>query len=142
MNLALPAAQRRRALLRFWGLALLGSAVLAASAQVVLPAWPVPATLQSLAVLLLGALGGARLGTAAVALYLLEGTLGLPVFAGGGAGPAALAGPTGVLAAMGLSGLLTVVSAALRRERVVAHGPAMLAAAWAVGLAGVAARGV
>jgi len=95
MSLALPAAPRRRALARFWGLALLGSAVLAASAQVVLPAWPVPATLQSLAVLLLGALGGARLGTAAVALYLVEGALGLPVFAGGAAGPAALAGPTG-----------------------------------------------
>jgi biotin transport system substrate-specific component len=95
MNLALPAAPRRRALARFWGLALLGSAVLAASAQVVLPAWPVPATMQSLAVLLLGALGGARLGTAAVALYLLEGAFGLPVFAGGNAGPAALAGPTG-----------------------------------------------
>jgi biotin transport system substrate-specific component len=95
MSFALPAAPRRRALARSWGLALLGSAVLAASAQVVLPAWPVPATLQSLAVLLLGALGGSRLGAAAVALYLLEGTLGLPVFAGGGAGPAALAGPTG-----------------------------------------------
>ena len=94
MSFALPTAPRRRALARFWGLALLGSAVLAASAQVVLPAWPVPATLQSLAVLLLGALGGARLGTAAVALYLLEGALGLPIFAGGAAGPAALAGPT------------------------------------------------
>jgi biotin transport system substrate-specific component len=94
MNFALP-APRRRALARFWGLALLGSAVLAASAQVVLPAWPVPATLQSLAVLLLGAAGGARLGMAAVGLYLIEGALGLPVFAGGGAGPAALAGPTG-----------------------------------------------
>lgn len=94
MSLALS-APRRRALVRFWGFALLGSAVLAASAQVVLPAWPVPATLQSLAVLLLGALGGARLGAAAVGLYLLEGALGLPVFAGGNAGPAALAGPTG-----------------------------------------------
>ena len=95
MSFALPAAPCRRALVRFWGLALLGSGVLAASAQVVLPAWPVPATLQSLAVLLLGALGGPRLGAAAVALYLLEGALGLPVFAGGNAGPAALAGPTG-----------------------------------------------
>jgi biotin transport system substrate-specific component len=94
MSFALS-APRRRALARFWGLALLGSAVLAASAQVVLPAWPVPATLQSLAVLLLGALGGPRLGAAAVALYLLEGALGLPVFAGGKAGPAALIGPTG-----------------------------------------------
>ncbi len=94
MSFALS-APRRRALARFWALALLGSAALAASAQIVLPAWPVPATLQSLAVLLLGALGGARLGTAAVGLYLLEGALGLPVFAGGNAGPAALAGPTG-----------------------------------------------
>ena len=93
MSFALS-APRRRALARFWALALLGSAVLAASAQVVLPAWPVPATLQSLAVLLLGALGGGRLGAAAVALYLLEGALGLPVFAGGKAGLAALAGPT------------------------------------------------
>ena len=79
---------------RFLGLALLGSALLAASAQVSIPAWPVPATLQSLAVLLLGAFGGSRLGVAAVAAYLLEGALGLPVFAGGNAGPAALMGPT------------------------------------------------
>lgn len=95
MSFASNTTPRRRALLRFWGLALLGSAVLAASAQVVLPAWPVPATLQSLAVLLLGALGGARLGAAAAGLYLLEGALGLPVFAAGSAGPAVLAGPTG-----------------------------------------------
>lgn len=93
MSLALS-IPRRRALLRFWGIALLGSAVLAASAQIVLPAWPVPATLQSLAVLLLGATGGSRLGAASVGLYLLEGALGLPVFAGGSAGPAVLAGPT------------------------------------------------
>ena len=91
MSLALATP---RAALRFWGLALLGSAVLAASAQVSLPLWPVPATLQSLAVLLLGALGGARLGMASVAAYLLEGALGLPVFAGGLGGPAVLAGPT------------------------------------------------
>ncbi|MBV1797255.1 biotin transporter BioY [Siccirubricoccus sp. G192] len=89
-----PALATPRDTLRFWGLALLGSAVLAASAQVSLPLWPVPATLQSLAVLLLGALGGARLGMASVAAYLLEGALGLPVFAGGLGGPAVLAGPT------------------------------------------------
>jgi biotin transport system substrate-specific component len=77
------------------GFALLGSAILAASAQVSLPFWPVPATLQSLAVLLLGALGGARVGAASVALYLAEGAMGLPVFSGGAAGPAALMGPTG-----------------------------------------------
>ncbi len=79
---------------RFWGLALLGSAALAASAQVALPLWPVPATLQTLVVLLLGALGGARFGVATVALYLAEGAAGLPVFANGTGGIAALAGPT------------------------------------------------
>ncbi|MFH5925656.1 biotin transporter BioY [Roseomonas xinghualingensis] len=83
-----------RPALRFWSLALMGSAVLAASAQVSLPMWPVPATLQTLAVLLLGALGGSRLGTASVLLYLVEGAMGLPVFANGAAGPAALMGPT------------------------------------------------
>ena len=79
---------------RFVALALLGSAVIAASARVALPMWPVPATLQTLAVLLLGALGGARLGVASVTLYLAEGALGLPVFAAGAAGSAVLAGPT------------------------------------------------
>ena len=80
--------------LRFAALAFLGSLVLASSAQAAVPLWPVPMTLQSLAVLLLGALGGARLGTASVALYLAEGALGMPVFANGQGGLAALAGPT------------------------------------------------
>ena len=105
-------APRHPSRLRFAGLALLGSALLAASAQVALPMWPVPATLQSLVVLLLGGLGGARLGVAAVALYLAEGVLGLPVFAAGAAGPAVLAGPTagyllGFLPAAWLAGALT-----------------------------------
>ena len=43
-------AARGAATARFWGMALLGSAVLAASAQISLPMWPVPATLQTLAV--------------------------------------------------------------------------------------------
>ncbi|HEY4251365.1 MAG TPA: biotin transporter BioY [Roseomonas sp.] len=81
--------------LRFAGLVLLGSAVLAASAQIAVPFWPVPATMQSLAVLLLGAFGGARFATASVLLYLAEGAIGLPVFAAGAGGLAALAGPTG-----------------------------------------------
>ena len=87
-------AARGAATARFWGMALLGSAVLAASAQISLPMWPVPATLQTLAVLLLGALGGARLGVTSVALYIAEGAAGLPVFAGGAGGVAVLAGPT------------------------------------------------
>lgn len=87
-------APRARAGLTFAAFALLGSAALAASAQITVPMWPVPATLQTLVVLLLGALGGARLGLASVLLYLAEGAMGLPVFAGGAAGPAVLAGPT------------------------------------------------
>ena len=88
------APQGARAAIRFWGLALLGSAALAASAQVAVPMWPVPATMQTLVVLLLGAFGGARFGVAAVALYLAEGAAGLPVFAHGTGGLAVLAGPT------------------------------------------------
>lgn len=92
MALALTTA---RPALRFAGMALLGSWLLAAAAQISLPMWPVPATAQSVVVLLLGALGGPAAGLAAVAAYLAQGVMGLPVFAQGAAGPAALAGPTG-----------------------------------------------
>lgn len=106
MHIALPAP---RAAARFAGLALLGSWLLAASAQVSLPLWPVPATLQSMVVLLLGAIGGPALGIASVAAYLAQGIAGLPFFANGTAGPAVLAGPTagfllGFLPAAGLAG--------------------------------------
>ena len=94
MNALATPRDKIRSLGRFVVLALLGSAVIAASARVALPMWPVPATMQTLAVLLLGGLGGARLGMASVALYLAEGALGLPVFAAAAAGPAVLAGPT------------------------------------------------
>jgi len=90
---ALSAA--RGGLLRFWALALLGSWALAASAHVAVPMWPVPATMQTLVVLLLGAFGGPWFGAASVAVYLAQGVAGLPVFAGGGAGVAHLVGPTG-----------------------------------------------
>ena len=79
-------------------LALVGSAVLTLSARLNIPFWPVPLTLQSLAVLLIAAGFGLWLGTATVALYLLEGAVGLPVFAGTpmhGLGIAYMMGPTG-----------------------------------------------
>ncbi|MBR0681088.1 biotin transporter BioY [Roseomonas eburnea] len=76
-------------------LALGGSLAIAASAQIQVPMQPVPMTMQSLVVLLVGAAYGWRLGAATVLLYLAEGLMGLPVFAGFRAGPAALAGPTG-----------------------------------------------
>ena len=80
------------------GLAVAGAALLVALAgQVVVPVSmsPVPMTLQPLAVLVVGGVLGARAGAAALVLYLGLGLLGLPVFAGGGAGIARLLGPTG-----------------------------------------------
>jgi biotin transport system substrate-specific component len=76
-------------------LALGGSLLLALSAKVQVPFYPVPLTLQTLVVLLIGPALGARLAAAAVALYLIEGLAGLPVFAGAVAGPLYMAGPTG-----------------------------------------------
>ena len=79
------------------GLAAAGSAFLAASARIAvpLPFTPVPITGQTLAVLLIGALCGSRLGLATVLTYMAEGLAGLPVFAQGLGGPAVLFGPTG-----------------------------------------------
>jgi biotin transport system substrate-specific component len=75
----------------------LGAIVVALAAQVVVPVpfSPVPMTLQPLAVLAVGGLLGAAGGLSALVLYLLLGILGLPVFAGGGAGAWHLLGPTG-----------------------------------------------
>ena len=90
-------AQRRVGLLYNAALVLGGSALVAVLAQVVipLPFSPVPVTGQTLAVLFVGALLGSARGSLAVLLYLAEGAVGLPVFAGGGAGLMRLAGPTG-----------------------------------------------
>jgi biotin transport system substrate-specific component len=79
-------------------LVLLGSALLTISAKVQVPFYPVPMTLQPLVVLLIGATLGARLGVLSVLLYLAEGLVGLPVFAGTpekGLGLSYVLGPTG-----------------------------------------------
>lgn len=73
----------------------LGTLVLTLSAKISVPVQPVPVTLQTLAVAALAAGFGWRIGLATVALYILEGLSGLPVFAGAIAGPAYLLGPTG-----------------------------------------------
>ncbi len=67
-------------------LAVAGSLFVAGAAQVTVPFWPVPMTLQSMAVLMVGGAYGARLGAATLALYALEGAIGLPFFAGGKGG--------------------------------------------------------
>ena len=74
--------------------AVLGSALLAISAKVQVPFYPVPMTMQTVAVLVLGMAYGSRLAAATVLLYLAEGLAGLPVFAGPAAGPAYMMGPT------------------------------------------------
>ncbi|MFC1960281.1 biotin transporter BioY [Chloroflexota bacterium] len=105
--------QTRRAAFYDVGLVIGGSLLIAASAQVSvhLPFSPVPVTGQTFAVLLVGALLGWQRGMLAVLAYLMQGLAGLPVFAGGLAGPMVLLGPTGgyligFVAAAGLTGWL------------------------------------
>ena len=111
-DLARPAS-RRLALAYDLGMIVAGSLAVALSAtiSVRLPFTPVPWTLQPFAVLLVGALLGARRGMAAMLAYLAEGAMGLPVFAEGSAGIGPLLGPTGgylvgFVAAAGVTGAL------------------------------------
>lgn len=79
-------------------LAVGGSLALWASAKIQIPFFPVPLTMQTFMVLVIGMAFGLRLGTATVALYLLQGAIGMPVFAGTpekGIGLAYMVGPTG-----------------------------------------------
>jgi biotin transport system substrate-specific component len=79
-------------------LALFGSLLLWASAKVQVPFYPVPMTLQTGVVLLIGLAYGPRLAAGTLLLYLAEGAAGLPVFAGTperGIGLAYMVGPTG-----------------------------------------------
>jgi biotin transport system substrate-specific component len=71
-----------------------GTALMALSAKVQVPMWPVPMTMQTFAVLVIGMAYGWRLGGVTLLAYLAEGAAGLPVFASG-AGVAYLYGPTG-----------------------------------------------
>ena len=67
---------------------------LCAQLSVPLPFTPVPLTLSNFAVLIVGLLLGSRAGFAALALYLAEGAVGLPVFSGGAGGAMWLVGAT------------------------------------------------
>jgi biotin transport system substrate-specific component len=75
-------------------LVVLGTALLTGSAKINLPLPYVPMTLQTLAVLIIGAAYGWRLGAVTVMVYLAAGAIGLPVFAGPLGGLAPLMGPT------------------------------------------------
>lgn len=79
-------------------LAIVGSLALWVSAKIQVPSYPVPMTMQTFVVLVVGMAFGWRLGAATVLLYLAEGAVGLPVFAGTperGIGLAYMVGPTG-----------------------------------------------
>ena len=71
------------------------AALTAASAYLSIPVGEVPFVLYNFFILLMGLLLGCRWGTASIAVYLLAGSLGLPVFANGKGGIAILLGPTG-----------------------------------------------
>jgi biotin transport system substrate-specific component len=86
----------------------LGAALLTLSAKINLPLPYVPMTLQTLVVLMIGAVYGWRLGTATIVVYLAVGALGLPVFAGPVGGLKPLLGPTaGFLYGFVVAGFLT-----------------------------------
>ncbi|MGL4309539.1 MAG: biotin transporter BioY [Paracoccaceae bacterium] len=71
-----------------------GSLLIGLSAQAEVPMYPVPMTLQTLAISLIGLTYGSRMAALTLLAYLAEGAAGLPVFAGGSFGAAKLIGPT------------------------------------------------
>ena len=95
-------------------LAVLATLLLAISSKIKIPFWPVPMTMQTFVVMLIGILFGWKLGLFTVSLYLVEGIFGLPVFAGTpekGVGIVYFTGPTmgyllGFLVTVYLTGFL------------------------------------
>lgn len=75
-------------------LILFGSTIIAIAAQISVPMFPVPMTMQTLAISVIGLTFGTRLAGLTLLAYLAEGALGLPVFSNGGAGLLKLMGPT------------------------------------------------
>ena len=63
-------------------IALIGTIILAVSSKIKIPFYPVPMTMQTLVILILGIGFGWKLGLATISLYLFEGIIGLPVFSG------------------------------------------------------------
>ena len=94
----------------------LGSLLLTISAKIKIPFYPVPMTMQTFVVVLMGVTFGWKIGVATISLYLLEGIIGFPVFAGTpekGLGLAYFMGPTmgyliGFLFAAFLAGYLNL----------------------------------
>lgn len=68
--------------------------LLGLAANISIPTYPVPFTLQSLAILLIGAFLGRKLGALAIIQYLFLGAIGLPLFANGSSGMIAFLSPS------------------------------------------------
>jgi len=83
-----------QAWIREAGIVFAASLFLAVCSQIIIPLYPLPITLQTLAVLLIGATLGKKRGALAIALYLCEGAMGYPVFAGGSGSIASFMSPT------------------------------------------------
>ena len=84
-------------IIKFLLLALIGSIILAISSKIKIPFYPVPMTMQTLVILIIGVGYGWKLGVVTVGLYLFEGMIGLPVFSGSpekGIGLVYFTGPT------------------------------------------------
>ena len=84
-------------LLKSFIVIILGSIALTISAKIKIPFYPVPMTMQTLVVLVLGIAFGWKLGVFTILLYLFEGLIGLPVFSGSpekGVGIIYFTGPT------------------------------------------------
>jgi len=84
-------------IIKYAFIALIGSIALAISSKVKIPFYPVPMTMQTLVVIMIGVAFGWKLGLATVSFYLFEGIIGLPVFSGTpekGAGLIYFTGPT------------------------------------------------
>lgn len=106
-GLSSPPQAARKDVLRAALLVLAGTIFIALSARIQVPMWPVPMTMQSFAVLLVGMTFGARLAGITLLTYIAQGALGLPVFAIG-MGMASLMGPTaGYILGFGVAAVVT-----------------------------------
>ena len=133
------AGQVSRSLVRSVLLVLVGSGLLALSAHIQVPFWPVKLSMQSFVVLAIGFAYGSRLGAVTILAYIAEGAAGLPVFQSG-AGVAYLAGPTAgyLLGFVLAAALLGRLSERLRLSSIPAAAGAVLLSVVVIYVPGVA----
>lgn len=143
MQLSAPVSASR-SLPRNIALTLAAAALITLSAKTQVPFWPVPMTLQTMAVMAIAAALGPRLGVAAYLTYLGAGLAGLPVFAGSperGIGLAYALGPTGgfligMLLMAGVTGWLAQGRGLVMRLMAMLAGVALVYAAGLAWLSG------